>query len=82
MRGATPIHCSLVEAMIEFQSTLPMRGATLRIGEALALTWISIHAPHAGSDHKKRHLISKTPLFQSTLPMRGATHWVVDLNQL
>ena len=56
-----------------FQSTLPMRGATLMMSQDGPTLGISIHAPHAGSDnaHAKAHIdILK---FQSTLPMRGAT---------
>ncbi len=34
----------------QFQSTLPMRGATLEIDVAYLRAIISIHAPHAGSD--------------------------------
>ncbi len=34
----------------EFQSTRPMRGATLRHAEVSAVWSISIHAPHAGRD--------------------------------
>ena len=34
-----------------FQSTLPVRGATHRLGELLILPAISIHAPREGSDH-------------------------------
>ena len=63
----------------EFQSTLPMRGATLRIRHIRIHNGISIHAPHAGSDnaHAKAHIdILK---FQSTLPMRGATGSVYRL---
>ena len=38
-----------------FQSTLPMRGATLHVGRCCSAQEISIHAPHAGSDtHYKR----------------------------
>ena len=33
---------------------------------------ISIHAPHAGSDHLLFHCLLLFLLFQSTLPMRGA----------
>ena len=33
-----------------FQSTLPVRGATMRIGDLLRSIGISIHAPRAGSD--------------------------------
>ena len=35
---------------MEFQSTPPMRGATPNPGEAPAINFISIHAPHAGGD--------------------------------
>ena len=34
----------------QFQSTLPMRGATFRVGQIIVDSLISIHAPHAGSD--------------------------------
>ena len=37
-------------AHIEFQSTLPMQGATRRACAHTARTTISIHAPNAGSD--------------------------------
>ena len=35
---------------IQFQSTPPMRGATYKVVELVVYTYISIHAPHAGSD--------------------------------
>ena len=35
-----------------FQSTLPMRGATKKTYDDLIDSYISIHAPHAGSDHQ------------------------------
>ena len=35
-----------------FQSTLPMRGATMLWSNILQIMMISIHAPHAGSDTK------------------------------
>ena len=42
--------------LTEFQSTLPMRGATI-IYDALApVAIISIHAPHAGSEVKQKTL--------------------------
>ena len=58
----------------EFQSTLPLRGATKYLEEGETLELISIHAPLAGSDNG---LISRGNVkraFQSTLPLRGATH--------
>ena len=35
----------------QFQSTLPMRGATFLLSGSAHLVHISIHAPHAGSDN-------------------------------
>ena len=34
----------------QFQSTLPMRGATIKLYLVFNYLWISIHTPHAGSD--------------------------------
>ncbi len=39
-----------LEAHEKFQSTLPMRGATIVVPLILLTMVISIHAPHAGSD--------------------------------
>ena len=36
---------------LEFQSTLPVRGATAEIRGLPAEGWISIHAPREGSDY-------------------------------
>ncbi|EOQ37160.1 hypothetical protein HMPREF1526_02079, partial [Butyricicoccus pullicaecorum 1.2] len=41
-----------------FQSTLPMRGATLTDGATLTVVDISIHTPHAGSDRVLVHFSS------------------------
>ena len=57
----------------QFQSTLPMRGATLIKNTKVIFFKISIHAPHEGSDHWFRQEWILQPEFQSTLPMRGAT---------
>ena len=56
-----------------FQSTLPVRGAT--VCEDTLNKWckISIHAPRAGSDIKAAMPMSGEHKFQSTLPVRGAT---------
>ena len=56
-----------------FQSTLPLRGATWRIGELLTLRKISIHAPLTGSDGCQPNDVYTSLKFQSTLPLRGAT---------
>ena len=57
----------------QFQSTLPVWGATLLARRAPALLDISIHAPRVGSDlviHRNHRM--RAP-FQSTLPVWGAT---------
>ena len=57
----------------EFQSTLPVWGATAPDGLLLHPILISIHAPRVGSDG----VILQRPVrdleFQSTLPVWGAT---------
>ena len=56
-----------------FQSTPPVRGATLlRIGQLWA-SEVSIHAPREGSDLTGR-MCSPRRRFQSTPPVRGATN--------
>ena len=50
-----------------------MRGATKAIKESDAYMFISIHAPHAGSDTLGLFILARWCGFQSTLPMRGAT---------
>ena len=42
------------EIMRQFQSTLPVRGATVAMAVAMREACISIHAPRAGSDGKIR----------------------------
>ena len=59
--------------MDEFQSTLPLRGATLDLTFASAGVDISIHTPLAGSDRPYTSSPKYSLLFQSTLPLRGAT---------
>ena len=50
-----------------------MRGATVLVVFVHNLSYISIHAPHAGRDHLLTEYNAETGLFQSTRPMRGAT---------
>ena len=73
MRGATTA-ASFSFLPSRFQSTLPMRGATLFVAYFLDFVIISIHTPHAGSDLKARKPPVWRFIFQSTLPMRGATY--------
>ncbi len=66
----------------QFQSTLPVRGATLsRHGRQVGLV-ISIHAPREGSDgfHLSGFLV--VVIFQSTLPVRGATVDFIKNNKI
>ena len=72
MRGATTIQSRRWRGQA-FQSTLPVRGATLSSPRHQEPLLISIHAPRAGSDS---HIFSPhfgQSIFQSTLPVRGAT---------
>ena len=58
---------------LQFQPTLPARGATLcRNGGEYAML-ISTHAPRTGSDQCCQCGKRRLPLFQPTLPARGAT---------
>ena len=57
----------------EFQSTLPLRGATVAAEGQYAFNIISIHAPLAGSDGAEAAYVYIAGKFQSTLPLRGAT---------
>ena len=61
-----------ISQRLEFQSTLPLRGATHRACSCAPSFLISIHAPLAGSDLTRR-LDTAVRQFQSTLPLRGAT---------
>ena len=56
-----------------FQSTRPLRGATVLLEELRPELGISIHAPLAGRDAVPSYSRSSRALFQSTRPLRGAT---------
>ena len=58
---------------LSFQSTLPLRGATVPDGAVPGKDRISIHAPLAGSDCLSVVPSFISSWFQSTLPLRGAT---------
>ena len=48
--GERPAHRGYLSISSIFQSTLPMRGATIDWEAVIKCAGISIHAPHAGSD--------------------------------
>ena len=57
----------------QFQSTLPVWGATVVLGRGREAWGISIHAPRVGSDYSMAANAGETKVFQSTLPVWGAT---------
>ena len=59
--------------LYEFQSTRPIRGATLLLFCSRYPFDISIHAPHTGRDQGVSSRESDIQIFQSTRPIRGAT---------
>ena len=72
--GARPVQQAPPAARYNrFQSTRPMRGATVTRVVTLVTIVISIHAPHAGRDKTAPCRWAMTLKFQSTRPMRGAT---------
>ena len=73
MRGATSSKPSGSMTSFPFQSTRPMRGATLACRWSASDYRISIHAPHAGRDFEYGRTTKCSASFQSTRPMRGAT---------
>ena len=62
--------------VLTFQSTLPLRGATLDSSRTPRSSMISIHTPLAGSDALPSPSSTCPSKFQSTLPLRGATRRV------
>ena len=64
-----------------FQSTPPVRGATLPSIPNNSIWHISIHAPRAGSDDIVRTGQKDNRAFQSTPPVRGATLQIPDIIQ-
>ena len=61
-------------SILKFQSTRPMRDATISCHVQFTLPYkISIHASHAGRDATFKALKFQSAIFQSTRPMRDAT---------
>ena len=67
MRGATLLH-RIIPRVITFQSTRPMRGATLYHGRAQSHRRVSIHAPHAGRDEHGRRCRGQPGRFNPRAP--------------
>ena len=59
--------------IFQFQSTLPVGGATAYRATSGLTQNISIHAPRGGSDVGITRIPSDAAAFQSTLPVGGAT---------
>ena len=72
MRGATEPALNK-GTKCTFQSTHPMRGATIPSANSATIPDISIHAPHARCDGWFNLYGINGKKFQSTHPMRGAT---------
>ena len=66
----------------QFQSTLPVGGATGRIQPSHDLPGISIHAPRGGSDVDWYYHDYVGGQFQSTLPVGGATGYGVTISSI
>ena len=57
----------------EFQSTRPVKGATLGERQRLRAAQVSIHAPREGRDLPEPLEGERATVFQSTRPVKGAT---------
>ena len=71
--GARLILLLVCYSGIRFQSTHPLRGATIFEPHTKKGERISIHAPLAGCDDVKQETGIAVDVFQSTHPLRGAT---------
>ena len=76
--GERPAPVSSMGERLTFQSTLPLRGATMRDNPIANPTDISIHAPLAGSDHVGRirtdhifHFNPRSPCGERPISQRG-----------
>ena len=80
-RGERPYTIAEARKALQFQSTLPARGATACTLAPVGAADISIHAPREGSDATQKRRKAYEAEFQSTLPARGATQSRVDPGQ-
>ena len=75
--GERRLSAHLQKSHLQFQLTLPLRGATNHSRNSGLLVAVSTHAPLAGSDTRCFLPIACGNSFQLTLPLRGATNRVV-----
>ena len=80
MPGATFIPYGGSTTTRSFQSSLPVRGATLFSSDRFENSMISILAPCAGSNIFRNVSYSISQVFQSSLPVRGATLYLYILH--
>ena len=66
--GSDGVRLSYDKHMDEFQSTLPMRGATIILIDGAEKLSISIHTPHAGSDSDRQSFTSISSDFNPHSP--------------
>ena len=71
--GVRQLGWILFDLSDRFQFTHPVRGATLQVGDGVALGGVSIHAPRAGCDKPRGDCPRPSATFQFTHPVRGAT---------
>ena len=71
--GERPPHTDADAVLLEFQSTLPARGATRRYCRCLCADGISIHAPRTGSDQAAAPRPSRSGHFNPRSP-HGERH--------
>ena len=71
--GMRRVHKRKIAYTVEFQSTHPLRDATVDAKHALFMAIISIHAPLTGCDIRRTRKYQKLRIFQSTHPLRDAT---------
>ena len=71
--GERPRPSDATRSIWAFQPTLPARGATAAVIDALPVLPISTHAPRTGSDKRCPNIHLFRVEFQPTLPARGAT---------
>ena len=74
--GSDADFIQLALAFLQFQSTLPVRGATTDISQAVETSSFQSTLPVRGATTGGRQAGAYIP-FQSTLPVRGATNVAV-----
>ena len=79
IRGATPRISRRNRDIYDFNPRAPYGARPSAVSRLMAVSRISIHAPHTGRDPKHFMLTEIAKEFQSTRPIRGATHTVAEI---